>query len=151
MSIGEARLPVPAARLIVVDSENRVLLLKRQNTDYGSGMWCLPGGKVEYGQTVEEAATSELAEETSLEATSLDFLSYQDNVPEKPGEMHCINFYFKCVASGSVKLNEESSDYRWILASEIANYKIVFRNDDALRSFWRVQDGEPRQCHVDSR
>jgi len=63
-------IPVPAVRLIVVDSQKRVLLLKRQNTNYGSGMWCLPGGKVEYGQTVEEAAISELREETSLEAKS---------------------------------------------------------------------------------
>jgi 8-oxo-dGTP diphosphatase len=99
-------------------------------------MWCLPGGKVDYGQTVEEAALSELREETSLEVSLLKFLFYQDNVPEKPGEMHCINLYFKCVASGSVKLNQESSDYRWIMASEAANYKIAFLNDQALSNYW---------------
>jgi 8-oxo-dGTP diphosphatase len=140
MSIGELKLPIPAARVIVVDSENRVLLLKRQNTDYGDGQWCLPGGKVEYGQTIEQAAARELEEETSLEAKSLEFMFYQDNVPEKPGDLHYINFYFKCVASGSVKINEESSDYRWIPASELANYSIAFRNDAALSAYWEIYE-----------
>lgn len=46
--------PVPVVRLIVPNAEGRVLVLKRCNTGYGGGRWCLPGGKIDYGQTVEE-------------------------------------------------------------------------------------------------
>jgi len=64
--------------------------------------------------------------------------------------MHCINFYFECLASGTIVLNEESSEFRWVAASEVTDFIITFRNDEALRSFWRVRDGETGQSHVDS-
>lgn len=102
-------------------------------------MWCLPGGKVEYGQTVGDAAVSELKEETTLDVVTLDFLFYQDSLPATLGEMHCINFYFKCEASGNVQLNEESSEYRWIQPSEAKNYMIAFRNETALKTYWALE------------
>ena len=130
-------IPVPTVRLIVTDEQNRVLILRRQNTTHSSGAWCLPGGKVEYGQTVEEAARQELREETSLECTSMRFLFFQDSLPLELGTMHCINFYFDCIASGHVRLSDESSEYAWISSADLDRYTIVFRNDEALRSYWR--------------
>ena len=130
-------IPLPSVRLIVTDEQNRVLILRRQNTTHSSGAWCLPGGKVEYGQTVEEAARQELREETSLECTSMRFLFFQDSLPLELGTMHCINFYFDCIASGNVRLSDESSEYAWISSADLDRYTIVFRNDEALRSYWR--------------
>ena len=131
------QIPVPVVRLIVPDEQNRVLILKRRDTSYGEGAWGLPGGKVEYGQTVEEAARQELREETGLECVSLRFLFYHDSLPPEPGKMHCINLYFECRASGTVALNEEASDYAWISPDDLERYTIVFRNDEALRTYWR--------------
>jgi len=132
-----AHYPIPIVRLIVLDERNRVLILKRKNTTHSPGEWCLPGGKVDYGRTVEEAAMDELFEETSLACTSLTFLFYQDSLPLQPGGMHCINLYFATSVKGAVVLNEESSEYAWIGPEDLPHYPLAFRNEPALRQYWR--------------
>ena len=130
--------PIPAVRLIVVDESSRVLILKRNNSRYATGFWCLPGGKIEYGDTVEKTISAELREETALECTGSRFLFYQDSLPLKPGEMHCINLYFECMVSGARELNDESSAFTWIGLMELDDYLLAFRNDSGLRRYWEM-------------
>ena len=130
--------PVPVVRLILTDEEGRVLFLRRAETAYGDGGWCLPGGKVDYGETVEQSALKELHEETALEASNPRFLFFQDSLPTEPGSMHCINFYFECEAEGDLEMNPESSDWAWIGADDLGSYEIVFRNEEGLRRYWRM-------------
>ena len=130
--------PVPVVRLIITNEEGKVLFLRRAQTAFGDGGWCLPGGKVDYEETVEQSARKELREETALEARGPKFLFYQDSLPSEAGSMHCINFYFECGASGEFELNPESSDWAWIGPSELAEYEIVFRNDEGLRRYWEM-------------
>ena len=129
--------PVPVVRLIITDKAGKVLLLKRQNTDYANGSWCLPGGKVEYGQTIVQAISKELIEETSLTCSEPRFLFYQDSLPTQPGEMHCINFYFQCDVSGKIILNDESSDFAWVKEEDFGKYDVAFKNDLALKRYWQ--------------
>ena len=128
--------PVPVVRLIVRNGEGKVLILRRAATAYGEGAWCLPGGKVDYGETVEQAVAKELREETTLTSESARFLFYQDSLPPEPGGMHCINLYFECRAAGQVVLNVESSAAAWIGPSDLGGYEITFRNDEGLRRYW---------------
>lgn len=128
--------PVPVVRLILVNKDNQCLILKRSSSEYKSGLWCLPGGKIDYGYTIEQAIRKELKEETSLECISYKFLFYQDSLPLEPGKMHCINLYFVCTYAGQLVLNEESSDYAWIEQSELSQYKITFLNDAGLLYYW---------------
>jgi 8-oxo-dGTP diphosphatase len=118
--------PVPVVRLIVTDPNGRVLIVRRDDTAHSKGEWCLPGGKVDYGETAAQAAAKELFEETSLTCKSIDFLFYQDSLPSQPGEMHCINLYFKCDMEGVISLNEESSEYAWIGPEDLEGYRLVF-------------------------
>jgi len=133
--------PIPVVRLIVKDVQGRALILRRANSAHATGDWCLPGGKVDYGDTVEESAMRELEEETSLVCHSLRFLFYQDSLPPKPGEMHCINLYFECTVSGTILLNKESSEFVWVSPADLDNYKIAFRNGLALLRYWKERDG----------
>jgi len=136
----EARLanPIPVVRLIITNSEGKVLFLRRAHTAFGEGGWCLPGGKVDYEETVEQSARKELREETALEAQNPRFLFYQDSLPAGPGSMHCINFYFECDAQGELEMNPESSDWAWLGSDELDRYDIVFRNDEGLRQYWEM-------------
>jgi mutator protein MutT len=129
--------PIPVVRLMIENERGEILFLRRAQTAYGEGGWCLPGGKVDYGETVEEAALKELREETALDGRELRFLFYQDSLPPEPDSMHCINFYFACGVSGDLDLNPESSECAWIGSADLDGYDIVFRNDEGVRRYWR--------------
>ena len=61
--VGHMPIMVTAAMGIIYDKEKGILFEKR--TD--NGMWCVPGGAMELGETAEEALRREIREETSLE------------------------------------------------------------------------------------
>jgi len=128
--------PVAVVRLIVPDASGRVLILRRAPGTTDGGRWCLPGGKVDYGDTVEQAAVRELQEETSLRGTKLRFLFYQDSLPQAPGRMHCLNLYFECAAEGEVALNEESVEAAWISREDVPRFHLSFKNDEGLARYW---------------
>ncbi|MBW2646568.1 MAG: NUDIX domain-containing protein [Deltaproteobacteria bacterium] len=132
--------PIPVVRLIIENTQGEVLILQRAESEYATGSWCLPGGKVNYGDTVEQSAARELQEETSLVCNSLRFLFYQDSLPLKPGGMQCVNLYFECAVSGNIVLNNESSHFEWIGPSDLEKYEIAFRNDLALICYWKGHD-----------
>jgi 8-oxo-dGTP diphosphatase len=130
------RQPVPVVRLIVPDAAGRVLLLRRRPGSEAGGEWCLPGGKVGHGETVIEAATKELREETALASEDLRFLFYQDSLAMRPGGMHCIELYFECRVSGEIALDSESTEWARVGPEDLGRYTIAFRNLDALRRYW---------------
>jgi 8-oxo-dGTP pyrophosphatase MutT (NUDIX family) len=136
MKSEKSRRPNVAVRAIIANAEGKVLILKRADTKHGNGKWCLPGGNVEYGQTINEAVLKEIMQETSLTCKEVDFLFYLENLPSEASEPHYINLAFRCTAEGIVKLNHESSDYSWIDSTDIINYLIAFRNDEILSRYW---------------
>lgn len=87
--------------VIVVNSKNQVLLIERKNKPYG---WAIPGGFVDYGETVEHAAVRELLEETNIEISEeeLNFLGvYSDPKRDPRGHTVSIVYY---VYSDSIPL-----------------------------------------------
>ena len=73
--------PVPATCSVVVDAQDRVLLIQR-NVAPKRRMWCLPGGFMALAETPEQAALRELSEETGL-VGSIDLLLGVTSVPDK--------------------------------------------------------------------
>jgi 8-oxo-dGTP diphosphatase len=136
------RYPIPVVRLILRQADGRVLILRRANTKYAQGEWCLPGGKVDYGATVEQTIIRELEEETALKCLASRFLFFQDSIPLISGDMHCLNLYFKCDWTGEVRLNEESSEYAWVRAEDFGRYPLAFNNGAGLRQFFSSVEKE---------
>jgi 8-oxo-dGTP diphosphatase len=130
--------PIPVVRALISDSVGRVLVLRRSATDHGAGYWCLPGGKMDYGETAEAALARELFEETRLRLVSCEFFLLQDNPPEQAEVMHCITHYYICRTEGEVLINDESCEFAWIGPGDLAGYEIVFRNDEAIRLYFRA-------------
>ncbi|UQN06854.1 NUDIX domain-containing protein [Deinococcus sp. QL22] len=56
--------------LMVQDTQGRVLLGRRDGTGYGAGLWGLPGGRVERGEALADAATREVWEEMGLQVSA---------------------------------------------------------------------------------
>jgi 8-oxo-dGTP diphosphatase len=134
--------PVVAIRAIITDEAGRILLLRRGKSEYGAGEWCLPGGKVDYGQRVEDAVAREVFEETQLKVVEAKFLFYQDSLALKTGGMHCVNMYFECRVQGEIVLNPESSEYAYVAPADLKNYHIVFRNDEGIGSYIGITENK---------
>jgi 8-oxo-dGTP diphosphatase len=79
----EPSLPVVAVGVVARDRDGRLLLVRRANPP-AAGRWSLPGGRVEAGETLAEAAARELAEETGLRAA----VGPVAGVVERIGEGH---------------------------------------------------------------
>jgi 2-dehydropantoate 2-reductase len=82
--------PKPTVDVIVCNSRKEVLLIERKNPPYG---WAIPGGFVDYGETVEEAAKRELLEETGIKVEEISLLGiYSD--PKRDPRFHTISMVY---------------------------------------------------------
>jgi 8-oxo-dGTP diphosphatase len=89
------RNPTPAVDMII-ETAGGIVLIERKNEPFG---WALPGGFVDYGETLEQAAIREAMEETSLAIGNLRLLGcYSD--PARDSRQHIISTVFAAEAEG---------------------------------------------------
>ena len=82
--------PVPTVDCVIYEPNLGIVLVKRKNPPLG---WALPGGFIDYGETVEEAAVREALEETSLQV-SLTHLLGVYSAPNRDPRQHTISTVF---------------------------------------------------------
>ena len=138
----ETKHPIPVVRAIIENSIGEILILKRAKTDYGLDKWCLPGGKVNYMNNLMEAIVLEVKEETNLDLRYIEIMFYIDSAPKQVGQMHCIEFYFRAKPKNidNLKINEESSGFKWIKKEEMTNYDFAFDHKKAVERYFRERD-----------
>jgi len=107
------------------DDKGNVLLLKRDEKAHCAGLWSFPGGKVEAGESSEDAAIRELKEETALSATGWKNLCQQSF--EYPDRLLHFNLFI-CVCYDISPLNAESA-YVWSAVDKLTDYPMPAAND----------------------
>jgi 8-oxo-dGTP diphosphatase len=96
---------------VFVFKNGRILLGKRKGGT-GDGQWCLPGGKLDFGEYFHEAAVRETLEETGIRLTKLKFTNLT-NDPRKEREEHYIHVNFESDTDDEPKLTEPDSFHEW--------------------------------------
>jgi len=103
-----------------------VLIVRRASSPM-LGLYTLPGGVVEAGETLEEALKREIEEETALKIESVALAGYRDAIfrdKENRVERHFVIMAFAArLISGEVKLNEELHDFHWLTPGELKTLK----------------------------
>lgn len=109
-----------------------VLLLKRKNGSFGSGLWDIPGGKLEFGELPIEGLTREIFEETSLRVKIIRPLSVSSGINETENKQY-ITIVFLCdYKSGDIQLNDEHSEYKWVNINNINDFEKIYYVDEAI-------------------
>jgi ADP-ribose pyrophosphatase YjhB (NUDIX family) len=107
----------------LVIKNKRALLVKRRG-EPSKGMWGIPGGGVEIGETVDEAAKRELLEECSIEIEIERFLDYEDYIErDKDGKTryHFVVLYVLArETGGEVRAQSDAAEAGWFTAGEAA-------------------------------
>ncbi|MFI5090319.1 MAG: NUDIX hydrolase [Terriglobales bacterium] len=109
--------------------ENGRALLVRRGTEPLKGEWSIPGGVVELGETLRQAAVREAKEETGLEVEAGEVLEVVDRImrdPEHKVQYHYVLVDFICRRiSGEAKAGADASELRWIPPEELDGFPIA--------------------------
>ena len=100
---------------IIVDQNASVLLIKRRNPPFG---WALPGGFVDEGESVEEAAIREAKEETNVDIT-LKHLLYVYSNPNRDSRQHNISIVFIADAFGEVIPGDDATQAQFFPLNQL--------------------------------
>lgn len=106
--------PIPTVAALVTGPSGRVLLVR---TTKWKGRWGIPGGKVEWGESLEAALRREMREEVGLELHDIRLALVQEAIldPQFHKPMHFIFFnYYARSESEEVTPNEEIAEWAWV-------------------------------------
>ena len=117
-----------AAASIAVFRDGRLLLASRVSPP-GAGLFALPGGAIETGETMQQAALRELLEEVGVEARIVDFNAHHEIIePDATGRIvrHFIIASFVGVwLSGEAQAGPEASDVKWVARHHLAQMPLA--------------------------
>ncbi len=117
---------------VVVVKDGKILLGKRNKKNM-FGKWVLPGGRVEWGETIKETAVREIKEETNLDIEIIKFINHFEimNLPE---DFHRVVFFHLAEAkSDDIRVSDDLSEAGFFTLDEIKQMDTVDSVEDVLR------------------
>ncbi|NEZ55126.1 NUDIX domain-containing protein [Adonisia turfae] len=138
------RNPAPTVDIIIelIDRPNRpIILIERLNPPLG---WAIPGGFVDYGESVETAAIREAKEEIRLDIKLLEqFHVYSD--PSRDQRKHTISIVFLATATGEPTAGDDAKNFKVFDLWELPD-SLCFDHDKILQDYWHYRHYGKRPC-----
>ncbi len=123
--------PIPTVDIIIEYGEEGIILIKRKNPPYG---WAIPGGYVDYGESLEEAAIREAKEETNLEVELvMQVHTYSD--PNRDPRHHTISTVYLAKGKGILEAKDDALDIGIFNRSNLPA-QIAFDHRKILRDYF---------------
>lgn len=109
---------------VLVEKDSKYLLIKEALED-GKEYWIIPGGGVDFGESLEQAALREIKEETGLEVTDLKYLAYKEAIfPDN--NYHTVIFFFEGeTKSEDVTLEDKILEAKFFTKEEFKDLNLV--------------------------
>ena len=118
--------------------DDRILLVRRARSP-ARGFYSLPGGRVEFAESLHAALTREVVEETGLEIEIAGLAGWREVLPAAPGDGHylILSFAARWVANEPV-LNEEHDDFKWLAPDRLGDLKLTAGLAEIVRDARRL-------------
>jgi 8-oxo-dGTP diphosphatase len=118
--------------------DGKILLVRRARSP-AKGFYSLPGGRVEFGETLHAALTREVDEETSLKIEIVDLAGWREVIPGPAGGGHYLimSFAARWVAKEPV-LNDELDDFKWLPPDALGDLKLTGSLEEVIQSARRL-------------
>ena len=121
--------------------DGKILLVRRARSP-AKGFYSLPGGRVEFGESLHQALAREIDEETGLDIEIIGLAGWREVLPAAAGAGHYLimSFAARWVAREPV-LNDELDDYRWIAPDALASlgdFKLTGGLEEVIQSAHRL-------------
>lgn len=130
--------PTPTVDIIIelIDRPHRpIILIERKNPPYG---WAIPGGFIDYGESIEVAAKREALEEVGLEVDLIEqFHVYSD--PNRDPRQHTISIVFIATAKGKPNASDDAKNVSVFHLWEIPE-DLCFDHDRILQDYRRYRN-----------
>jgi len=124
--------PIPTVDIIIEIESAGIVLIKRKNPPYG---WAIPGGFVDYGESLEEAAIREAKEETNLDIKLIrQFHTYSD--PKRDPRHHSISTVYIAKGKGEPKAKDDALEIE-IFTEENLPDEIAFDHRSILKDYFK--------------
>ena len=127
------RNPIPTVDIIIEIGSKGIILIKRKNPPYG---WAIPGGFVDYGESLEEAALREAKEETNLDVERLkQFHTYSD--PQRDPRHHSISTVYVAKGRGKPRAKDDAIEIGIFTESSLP-HEIAFDHRLILLDYFKT-------------
>jgi ADP-ribose pyrophosphatase YjhB (NUDIX family) len=121
---------------------DKILLVRRAGSP-ARGFYSLPGGRVEFGETLHTALHREIAEETGLKIEILDLAGWREVLPGTAGGGHYLIMSFAARWTfGEPVLNDELDDFRWLAPDALGHLKITTGLEEIIQSARRLLEAQ---------
>ncbi|MDA8139687.1 MAG: NUDIX hydrolase [Desulfobacteraceae bacterium] len=125
---------------IIIECNHGIVLIERRYPPHG---WALPGGFVDWGETLEQAAVREAKEETSLDVVLREQMhTYSD--PRRDPRHHTVSTVFIATAQGTPSGADDAKTATVFPVAELPA-PLVFDHAAILKDYCRYRNGTPRQ------
>jgi O-acetyl-ADP-ribose deacetylase (regulator of RNase III)/ADP-ribose pyrophosphatase YjhB (NUDIX family) len=115
----------------IIELAGGIVIIQRSNPPFG---WALPGGFVDYGESLEEAVRREAKEETNLDLTEIKQLhTYSD--PKRDPRFHTIGTVFIAKAEGTPKAGDDAAGLKVVSLKDLKKYDFAFDHKKILEDY----------------
>jgi len=123
--------------------EGTIILIKRKHGPYKSH-WAIPGGFVEIGESVEQAAIREAREETGLNVELVEMVGVYSN-PDRDPRGHTVTIaYIAKTVSGNLKADSDAEDAFEFTKDQISHLKLAFDHETILEDAFKIINNEAK-------